>query len=92
MVCCHFDGDPTNNRLENLRWDTPQSNADDMVRHGTRRQGEAVWLSKLKEAKVVEIRRLATEGCSARELADRFGVSKANITAIVRRRTWKHLP
>lgn len=32
--CCHYDGDPANSRLENLRWDTPSSNALDRIRHG----------------------------------------------------------
>lgn len=35
LECCHNDGDPTNNKLSNLRWDTPSSNAFDRVRHGT---------------------------------------------------------
>lgn len=35
LQCCHNDGDATNNRLENLRWDTPSSNMYDKVRHGT---------------------------------------------------------
>ena len=26
MVCCHNDGDPENNRFENLRWDTYVAN------------------------------------------------------------------
>ena len=34
-VCCHKDGDPTNNRLTNLRWDTQSNNLKDAVRHGT---------------------------------------------------------
>lgn len=37
-VACHCDGDRTNNRLSNLRWDTPASNNADTVRHGTHRQ------------------------------------------------------
>ena len=32
--CCHFDGNSMNNWLTNLRWGTPQDNADDRVRHG----------------------------------------------------------
>lgn len=32
---CHGDGDPSNNRLSNLRWDTTSNNHLDAVRHGT---------------------------------------------------------
>jgi len=35
MEGCHNDGDPENNRLNNLRWDTRSSNLADMVTHGT---------------------------------------------------------
>jgi hypothetical protein len=34
MECCHTNGNPADNRLENLRWDTRSSNLYDMVRHG----------------------------------------------------------
>ena len=32
---CHGDGNPANNTLGNLRWDTKSSNSFDRVRHGT---------------------------------------------------------
>lgn len=32
---CHGDGDRTNNREPNLRWDTRRENVADMVKHGT---------------------------------------------------------
>lgn len=32
---CHRDGDPTNNRVENLYWGTRSDNVQDMLRHGT---------------------------------------------------------
>lgn len=35
MECLHLDGDPTNNRLDNLRWGTRSENLRDAVRHGT---------------------------------------------------------
>ncbi len=92
LICCHNDGDPTNNRLENLRWDTHQSNVDDMLRHGTRRRGESAVKARLKEADVMTIRRLIAEGSSSDDLAARYGVGAANIVAIVNRRTWRHLP
>lgn len=31
---CHNDGNPANNRVENLRWDSRRENAKDRVRHG----------------------------------------------------------
>lgn len=34
LIGCHNDGDPTNNHLSNLRWDTRRSNNLDTVRHG----------------------------------------------------------
>lgn len=35
MECCHNDGDPTNNHVSNLRWDTKSANCLDSVQHGT---------------------------------------------------------
>ena len=37
MEACHNDGDPANNRLDNLRWDTRSENQNDSVQHGTQR-------------------------------------------------------
>ncbi len=34
MEACHNNGDSTDNRLENLRWDTPSANNYDLVLHG----------------------------------------------------------
>lgn len=31
---CHNDGDPSNNHLDNLRWDSRSANVRDTVRHG----------------------------------------------------------
>lgn len=36
MVCCHYNGDPKDNRLQNLRWDTIAANAADDFRNGVR--------------------------------------------------------
>lgn len=42
---CHYDGNPSNNRLDNLRWDTRAGNHADAVRHGT---AYPVWLKLWK--------------------------------------------
>lgn len=91
---CHNDGDRSNNRLANLRWDTPSGNNLDKVRHGTfnPRPGEASNLAKLTEPQVREIRaRYAAGGVSHRALAGEYGVSKSAIGLIVLRRTWAHV-
>jgi hypothetical protein len=92
LICCHNDGDPSNNSVGNLRWDSHQSNADDTLRHGTRAMGSRCRASKLREQDVLEIRRLRAEGFPTGELASRFGVTYENILAIVSRRSWRHLP
>lgn len=90
-VGCHNDGDPSNNRIENLRWDTQQANVDDALRHGTRAMGSRCN-AKLVEDDVLEIRRLRADGVPTAELAGRYAVSEENIKAIVARRSWRHLP
>lgn len=35
---CHNDGDPRNNHIDNLRWDTQSNNLHDAVKHGRHRQ------------------------------------------------------
>ena len=34
LESCHWDDDPTNNQLSNLRWDTSTANKHDMARNG----------------------------------------------------------
>ena len=48
--CCHNDGNPANNHLDNLRWGTRQENVADMFRHGTHNR------QKLTDQQVAEIR------------------------------------
>jgi hypothetical protein len=33
MECCHEDGDSTNNRVDNLRWDTHEANVRERLEH-----------------------------------------------------------
>lgn len=91
LIGCHNDGDRRNNRVENLRWDTYQSNSDDMLRHDTRLMGSKIN-AKLTEEEVLEIRRLKVEGMTFSGLAAAYGVSRQNVKAIVYRETWRHLP
>lgn len=40
MWCLHWDDDPVNNRLENLRWGTPKNNSEDALRNGVNGQAK----------------------------------------------------
>lgn len=84
----HFDGDPSNNRLDNLRWATRVENAADRIRHGRQVRGENHPLSKLTEGKVREIRR-SSEGST--RLAERFNVSQKAIDLVLSGEKWAHV-
>lgn len=95
MEGCHGDGDATNNRLENLRWDTHQSNTLDSVRHGThhggrhlRRVGEDNPKAVLCEA---DVRAIRAHCGSRRVIADQFGISRVMVSQIRKRLNWKHV-
>lgn len=89
-VCCHYDGNPANNNIDNLRWGAPLDNTEDRRRHGTYR-GEMVHTSKLTEEQVKNIRQLHSSGMSQCELGRMYNVSQPNIGAIVNRQTWIHI-
>lgn len=95
MECCHNDGNPANNKLENLRWDTRSANHQDAVKHGTHsgfRCGTLVGNSVLDETKVQWIRFLHRHKLfTIRELAELFNVFRTTIDNVVARRTWKHV-
>jgi HNH endonuclease len=91
LVCCHWDGNPTNNRVENLRWDTHRANGADTIRHGRRKFGEEAG-SKLIAADVLEVRRKYAQGARKSQLAAEYGVTGPQIGNIVHRRAWRHLP
>lgn len=92
MECRHLDGNPANNQLDNLAWGTPVENAADRTRHGTQPHGSRNSASKLVEADILEIRRLASEGLAHAKIGKRFGLGQGAISAIVRRDSWKHVP
>lgn len=55
MQCCHNNGVPSDNRLENLRWDTPSSNVRDSIRHGTFRGINSLGYISVTESQIKDI-------------------------------------
>ncbi len=91
MDCCHWDGNPMNNRVSNLRWDTRQGNVADSIRHGKVAVGSRNGQSKLTESDIVSILRQASEGVAIRKLARIYNVAQATMRAVVRRKSWRHV-
>lgn len=90
--CAHMDGDPENNRVENLKWATKRENQNHRVIHGTDCRGEKCYAAKLKESDVHEIRRLAKAGgMTYAEIGRIFGITPSPVRSIITRKTWKHI-
>jgi len=78
--CLHADGDPSNNRLSNLRWGTPSENAADKRRHGTLPTGMKNANAVLAVQQVAEARRRYREGeTNVSALAREFGCSNVSM-------------
>lgn len=90
MECLHRDGDPTNNRLSNLRWGTRGENCADTARHGRAHRGDRHRLSKLREEDIPEILRLKNDrpNLTSKDLGVLFGVNEATIRAVLSGRNW----
>lgn len=87
MYACHNNGNPADNRLENLRWDTPSGNQADKVIHGTDSRGDKG--SKKLTSDDVRAIRLSSE--KQQVLADKYGVTQVMISRIKLRTVWRHL-
>ncbi len=89
MQACHRDDRPDNNRLKNLRWDTPKSNAADRDRNGGTHCGEKHHFSRLNAVKVKRIKLALRGGLSKHTLAKRYDVHYGTIARIESGQTWK---
>lgn len=85
---CHNDGVKTNNRLDNLRWDTRKNNHADKISHGTHLCGEKHGNAKLTCDAVLSIRK---DTRLLREIADDYGISKSLVSQVRNRQIWTHI-
>lgn len=77
----HLDGDPSNNRLENLAWETHSANCLRKRQHGTAQTFERNGWHKLTEQEVNDICR---SSLSSRAIAPIYGVADAHIRRLRR--------
>jgi len=88
--CRHLNGNPLDNRPENLCWGTPKENVHDSIIHGTAaclRFGERSNCAKLKDKEVDEIRCALSRGKKQVDIANRYGVNQKHISDIKLNRT-----
>jgi len=91
MQCNHIDGNKANNHLGNLEWVTAKENCRHRQQHCNGIKGERAPKAKLTAEQVLEIRRLRAEGWTQQRLADKFGIAQANISALLRGKSWAHV-
>jgi len=89
MQILHKDGNPRNNRVDNLRYGTAKENAQDKYRHGTIPWGEKSHRCKLTAIEVEEIKSTPTlngetENKVVKRTARKFNTSESTIYHIRR--------
>jgi len=90
----HIDGNKLNNAASNLEWCTAKENCRHAIASGlyVSARGERISSAKLKEADIIKIRALASEGMMHKDIAAIFAVGRKAVTKIVNRQRWAHIP
>ena len=83
---CHWDGNPLNNNVSNLRYDSHRNNVMDTIRHGN---GNTQVLSEYDVAYIKFL--LEHMRLKHREIGEMFGVRREVITKINTGQTWHHM-
>jgi len=91
MECCHNDGNPLNNYIGNLRWDTHQENMNDQIKHGTSQKGELASRAKLRDNDINDIKNLIKKGIMQKDIAAIYLIDKSIISKINSNKIWSHL-
>lgn len=77
---------------EHLLAGSMEDNRNDMIERERQCRGERARTARLTTAAVCEARRLACEGHTGPALANRYGLSRSAMHALLTGQTWKHLP
>jgi len=91
IQACHNDNNPSNNKLDNLRWDTKSGNMSDKTKHGTHRNASNA-VAKLTESDIVDILKLGqSSNMTYDEIAFLYKVSQSTIGHIMIGKSWRHV-
>lgn len=75
--CAHLDGNPQNNKLENLKWVSPLENSSHKIFHGTSGKGEKNSMAKLSQKDVLEITKIYLKKVHPTIISKKFSVKQA---------------
>jgi hypothetical protein len=87
-MVCHKDGNPLNNRPDNLYYGTARTNGNDASRHGSIARGHRNGNSRLTTR---QAKRIIADRRSSTLVAKEIGVSVSTVCRIRRGQSWKHL-
>lgn len=88
MECRHLDGNPLNNRIDNLVWGTRSENVQDMIGHGTHyTEPRKVSDSGIRFMHYMKRTKLFRQD----EIADYFGISDSLTSMILNRQRHNHV-
>lgn len=94
MLGLHIDGNPSNNRIDNLMWGTSKTNAEHARIHGTKPIGQIRKQAVLTDSDVlyiIENCRPGVMGKSIHDFGRMFNIDRTTISAIYSGRTWRHI-
>lgn len=91
MEARHLDGNQVNCHLSNLKWGTPQENADDKRRHGTVQLGEAHHGAVLTDDLVRLIRSKFAQGQRNVDISRSLGLHDNTVRAVLKGWSWGHV-
>lgn len=88
MECCHNNGIASDNRPENLRWDTHYANNQDRKKHGTDCLGSRHGMARITEEQAAAI---LVDPRTAKEICAAYSVTKQMVYSIKSYKAWKHI-
>ncbi|MEI7509322.1 MAG: NUMOD4 domain-containing protein [Flavobacterium sp.] len=87
----HINGIKTDNRVENLEWNTNKENQQHAIRIGLMdSKGIKHNMCKLTEEQIIEIRKIGFSE-TRMSLSKKYGVSRTHILRLIRNEGWEHI-
>jgi len=90
-VVMHIDNNRLNDSIYNLKIGTIQENNLQAYTEKRHAFGERGGRAKLNSIKVVNIKKLLSEGIQQKKIAEKYNISRSTINAIHKKRIWTHI-